>query len=151
MDEYFIGAGALLTAGPTASITGATLHAQPLRGLGARVEAAVIDFESTRVAELSRILVVAAGWTSARFRTEVARPLVEQRVCSLVEVIATLAQATGVEEVHLFAHWLPDEAMRAELAERGVRVLAHPLESIGRAALVCGQRLARWPAAVRAA
>ena len=29
MDEYLIGAGALLTAGPSATIRGATLHAQP--------------------------------------------------------------------------------------------------------------------------
>jgi hypothetical protein len=151
MDEYFIGAGALLTAGAKASIASATLHAQPERGLGAQVEAAVIDFESTRAGELSRILVVAAGWTGARFRAEVVHRLLDRRECSLADVIATLAQATEVKEVHLFAHWRPDEATVAALAGRGVRIVPHRLEAIGQAALVSGQRLARWPWAVRAA
>jgi hypothetical protein len=151
MDEYFIGAGALLTAGPTASITGATLHAQPERGLSQQVEAAVIDFESTRAGELSRILIVAAGWTGARFRAEIVHRLLDQRDCTLADVIAALAQAKGVAEVHLFAHWQPDAATLAALARRGVRLVAHPLEAIGQAALVSGQRLARWPWAVRAA
>ena len=74
MDEYFIGAGALLTAGPTASITGATLHAQTEPGLAGRVEAAVIDFEATQLGELSRILIVAAGWSGARFQSRGRRP-----------------------------------------------------------------------------
>ena len=151
MDEYFIGGGALLTAGPEASITGATLHAQTERGLAARVQAAVIDFEAARLTELSRILVVAAGWSTGRFQAQVVRRLLERRDCALADVIATLAEATGATEIHLFAHWLPDEATLARLAAHGVRVLAHPLESIGQASLVCGQRLARWPAPVRAA
>lgn len=151
MDEYFIGAGALLTAGPAASITGATLHAQPERGLGAQVEAAVIDFESLRASELSRILLVASGWTGARFRTEVVSRLLDQRDCSLADVIAALAEAKGVKEVHLFAHWRPDEATLAALADRGVRIVTHPLEAIGQASLVSGKRLARWPSGVRAA
>jgi hypothetical protein len=37
------------------------------------------------------------------------------------------------------------------LAERGIRVIAHPLEAIGQAALVSGQRLARWRSPGRAA
>lgn len=151
MDEYFIGAGALLTAGATASITGATLHAQPERGLGAQVEAAVIDFESLRASELSRILLVASGWTGARFRADVVSRLLDQRDCSLADVIAALADAKGVEEVHLFAHWRPDQGTLAALADRGVRIVAHPLEAIGQASLVSGKRLARWPAGVRAA
>jgi hypothetical protein len=151
MDEYFIGSGALLTAGASASIIGATLHAQPERGLAAQVEAAVIDFESPRASELSRILIVAAGWTGARFRTEIVQRLVEQRDCSLADVIAALARAKGVDEVHLFAHWQPDEATLGALADRGVRLVLHPLEAIGQVALVSGQRLARWPSRVRAA
>jgi hypothetical protein len=151
MGEYFIGAGALLTAGATASIAGATLHAQPEEGLAVQVEAAVINFESTRAGELSRILIVAAGWTGARFRAEIVRPLLDQCDCTLADVIAALAQAKGVDEVHLFAHWLPDEATLAALAGKGVRIVAHPLEAIGQAALVSGQRRARWPWSVRAA
>ena len=151
MDEYFIGAGALLTAGPTASIRGATLHAQTEPGLAPLVEAAVIDFESTRPGELSRILIAAAGWTAARFHGQVVCRLLERRVCALADVFETLAKATGAREIHLFAHWLPDEPTIALLEERGIQVLAHPLEAIGRAALVSGQRIERWPLPVRAA
>jgi hypothetical protein len=151
MDEYFIGAGALLTAGPTASIANATLHAQPERGLGASVEAAVVDFESTRAAGLSRLLIVAAGWSGARFRAEVVRRLLDRRDCTLADVILALAEAKGVKEVHLFAHWHPDQATLAALDDFGIRIIAHPLEAIGQAALVSGQRLARWPSAVWAA
>ncbi len=150
MDEYFIGAGALLTAGPTASITGATLHAQTGPGL-AGIEAALVDFEATQVAELSRILIVAAGWSGARFQAEVVGKLLALRECDLADVIATLAEATGTHEVHIFAHWLPDDATIALLADRGVHLLAHPLEAIGRAALVSGQRLKRWHSPIRAA
>jgi hypothetical protein len=151
MDEYLIGAGALLTAGPEASITGATLHAQTQRGLAGRVEAAVIDFEATHAWELSRILIVAAGWSPARFRSQVVRRLLDRGECALTDVISTLAEATGAGEVHLFARWLPDESTRTILADRGVRVLAYPLEAIGQASLVSGQRVERWPLPVRAA
>jgi hypothetical protein len=150
MDEYFIGAGALLTAGASASITGATLHAQTEQGMG-KVEAAVIDFEATRVGELSRILIVAAGWSSSRFRGEVVSRLLSQGECGLSDVMSILARATGAEEIHLFAHWAPDEATSAILEDRGIRVVAHPLEAIGQAALVSGQRIGRWRPPVRAA
>jgi hypothetical protein len=151
MDEYFIGAGALLTAGPAASIAGATLHAQTDPSLAGRVEAAVVDFEATQVAEVSRLLIVAAGWSGAQFRTEVVQRLLAERECTLADVIATLAEATGAAAVHIFAHWLPDDATKALLAGRGVRVLTHPLDALGRVALVSGQRLVRWPSPVRAA
>lgn len=145
MDEYFIGAGALLTAGPSASIAGATLHAQTEAGLAARVKAAVIDFESTRLAELSRVLVVAAGWSRPRFRSEVAERLLADRECTLAEVMAVLAEAAGTHEIHVFAHWQPDSETLRALENRGICVVAHPLEAIGQAALVCGQRVGRWP------
>lgn len=151
MDEYFIGAGALLTAGPAASIAGATLHAQTDPGLAGQVRAAVVDFEGTRLADVSRILIVAAGWSGTRFRAEVIRRLLAQRECALGDVISILAEATGTREVHLFARWLPDDATRARLAGQGLRVLTHPLEAIGQAALVSGQRLERWRSPVRAA
>ncbi len=151
MDEYFIGAGALLTAGPTATISGATLHAQT-EGVPARqVGAAVIDFESVSAAELSRLLIVAAGWSSAKFNAEVVSRLVAQRECGLSDVIGTLAQAVQVEEVHFFAHWQPSRSAMDDLRARGISLVAHPLEAIGRAALVSGQRIALWPARVRAA
>lgn len=146
MDEYFIGAGALLTAGEDASITGATLHAQPDLGAGEAVKAAVIDFEAMQPGELSRILIVAAEWSGGRFRAEVIRRLLDRRECSLADIFSTLAEATGSKTVHLFAHWRPDEATNRRMAERGIQVVAHPLAAIGRAALVCGQRVERWAA-----
>jgi hypothetical protein len=149
MEEYFIGAGALLTTGPAATISAATLHAQP--SLGGKVEAALVDFEATQVDELSRVLIVAGGWRGSRFRDEVTRRLLARRECALADVIATLAEATRAPQVHIFAHWCLDDATSARLAERGVRVLVHPLEVIGRVALVSGQRLERWPSPVRAA
>ncbi|HET6276331.1 MAG TPA: hypothetical protein VFE16_10420 [Candidatus Cybelea sp.] len=151
MDEYFIGAGAVLTAGPAASITGATLHAQPDFGLAGQVEAALIDFEAAQLGQVSRVLITAAKWTGPRFHAEVVRNLLRQAECSLAEVVATLADSTGASEVHLFAHWVPDGALTAAVARRGVRIVAHPLEALGPAALVSGQRLERWPAAARAA
>jgi hypothetical protein len=151
MDEYFIGAGALLTAGPTASIAGATLHAQPEPGLAERIQAAVVDFEATQASELSRLLIVAAGWSRPRFQEGVVRRLLAERECALADVLAILAEATGAAEVHLFAHWRLDDETATSLAERGIRVIAHPLEAIGQAALVSGQRLARWRSPGRAA
>lgn len=151
MDEYLIGAGALLTAGPEGSITAATLHAQMDPGLAGRVEAALVDFEGSQLAEVSRLLIIAAGWSSPRFRTAVVRKLLAQRQCELADVILTLAEATGARDIHLFARWQPDEATTAHLRERGVTVVAHPLDAIGQAALVCGQRLERWRPPVRAA
>ena len=145
MDEYFIGAGALITAGPSASIAGAALHAETEAGLAERVKAALIDFEATQLGELSRVLVVAAGWTVSRFRSEVVTRLLAERECTLADLMAVLAEATGTNEVHLFARWQPDAETCARLGERGVCVVAHPLESIGQAALITGQRVGRWP------
>jgi hypothetical protein len=144
MDEYLIGAGAILTAGPAASISSATLHAQVEGGLAQRVGAAIIDFEATQAVEVSRLLLVAQGWSGARFRADVVRRLLERRECTLADVISTLAEATGTSEVHLFAHWPLDQASAEALEERGLRVVAHPLEAIGQAALVSGQRVERW-------
>jgi hypothetical protein len=151
MDEYLIGAGALLTAGPEGSITAATLHAQMVPGLAGEVEAALVDFESGQLADVSRLLIIAAGWSGPQFRSAVFRKLLAQRQCELADVILTLAHATGAREIHLFARWRPDEATVARLRERGVGIISHPLDAIGQAALVCGQRLERWRPPVRAA
>jgi hypothetical protein len=151
MDEYFIGAGALLTAGPAASIAGATLHAQTDGALAGRVQAALVDFEGASLKELSRILIVAAGWTPSRFQAEVVKRLLARHECGLAEVIGTLAEATRSREVHIFAHWTLDDASITLLRERRVEVVGHPVEAIGQAALVSGQRLERWRSPVRAA
>ena len=151
MDEYLIGAGALLTAGPEGSITAASLHAQMAPALAGEVEAALVDFEASRLAEVSRLLIVASGWRGPQFRSAVVQRLLAQRQCELADVVLTLAEATGARNIHLFARWRPDEATGVRLAERGVSIVAHPLEAIGQAALVCGQRLERWRSPVRAA
>jgi hypothetical protein len=58
-----------------------------------------------------------------------------------------LARSAGSNEVHVFAHWLPDEATCAALEADGVALISHPLESIDAASLVCGQRRELWRAA----
>jgi len=151
MDEYFIGAGALLTAGPAATIRGATLHAQPEGALARQVAAALIDFESSGPDELSRLLIVAAGWSGSRFHAEVVARLLALRECGLIDVITTLADAVQTREVHLFARWSPDLATLDLLERGGICLTPHPLEVLGQAALVTGQRVERWHAPVRAA
>jgi hypothetical protein len=151
MDEYFIGAGALLTAGPAATIAGATLHAQTEGVAAGEVDAAVVDFESASVAQVSRLLILASGWSGSRFNAEVVSRLLAQRECGLTDVIGTLAEAVGVDQVHLFAHWQPDQTTVNALRGKGIMVIAHSLGAIGRASLVSGQRIALWPARVRAA
>jgi hypothetical protein len=151
MDEYFIGAGALLTAGPAATIRGATLHAQPGGALARQIAAGLIDFESVGPKELSRLLIVAAGWSGSRFRAEVVARLLVLRECGLSDVIATLADAVQTTEVHLFARWSPDQATLASLEKSGIRIVSHTLEALGQAALVSGQRVEHWRTPVRAA
>ena len=151
MNDYFIGAGAVLTAGPAASIATAALHAQTDASLAASVRAAVIDFESTSSAELTKVLVVAAGWNSSRVRRELVEPLVALRECSLADVIAQLARASGCAEVHVFAQWFADEQLCAAAAGQGVTLVSHSLDSIRQAALISGQRVSRWPSPLRAA
>jgi hypothetical protein len=151
MNDYLIGAGALLTAGPESSIAAAILHAQIEPLLAQQVGAALVDFEGSDPEELSRILIMASGWRRARFDAEVVAPLAARRECSLADVVAALAQSAGVREVHLFARWLPGPEMAAELCRRGVGLVAHPLGAIQQAALVTGQRFARWKPALRAA
>ncbi|MBV8526120.1 MAG: hypothetical protein JOY71_29100 [Acetobacteraceae bacterium] len=144
MDEYFIGAGAVLTAGKEASIRAASLHAQAGNGLAERVRAAVIDFEGTNAAEISRVILVAAGWSFGRFRTEVISRLLSRRDCSLADVMTILCRAIGTDELHLFAHWTPNPQDVADLQNAGLQLVQHPLEALGQAALVSGQRVRRW-------
>ena len=151
MDKYLIGAGAVLTAGPEGSITGATLHAQTDPLLAASVDVAVVDFESGRPAELSRILIVIKGWSRPRFGEAVIKPLLEARECSLGEVMAQLAAAAGVSEVHVFSRWAPDRELNATADAAGFHLVMHPLETIEQAALVFGQRVSRWRSPLQAA
>lgn len=145
--DYIIGAGAILETGESGTITPATLHADVDRALAQRVRVAAVDFEGTSVQAMQRLLVVAQGWNGAQFRTRVSETLREQRECTLADVLNTLAAQADAQEVHVFAHWLPDEATCAALASRGVALIAHPLESIRAASLVAGQRCRRWGAA----
>jgi hypothetical protein len=151
MSEYLIGAGAVLAAGPESSLTRASLHAQTDPHVAANIGAAVIDFEASDPEELSRIVIVAAGWSGSQFEAEIVRPLLARRECTAAEVMIELARATGSSAVHLFARWLPDAVMGAVLAKAGVELVCHPVEAIRQAALISGQRFSRWPAHLRAA
>lgn len=151
MDEYLIGAGAILTAGPAATVRSATLHAQTEPALARQIRAALVDFESTNADELSRVLLVATGWSASRFSDEVIAPLMEQRECGLADVLAALARATESPDVHLFARWLPAADVAQALGRLGITLICHPLEAIGRASLVTGQRVQKWRSPVRAA
>lgn len=151
MSEYLIGAGAVLTAGVAASIAGATLHAQTDSPAAGEIRAALIDFEAGSPNELSRIVLVAAGWSPSRFESEVIQPLLTRGECTLADVMERLAQATGARELHVFARWLPDMNLAGALGAQGVSLIGHPIEAIEQAALVCGQRLNRWRAPFRAA
>ena len=151
MDDYVIGSGALLTAGPNASIAAATLHAQTERGLAPAVRAALFDFESSVPSDLSRIVVVAAGWNARRFDTEVSTPLVNRGRNTLADILALLAAAVGTAELHVFARWFPDDVLVAALRRADVTLIAHPLETVRQAALISGQAYRRWTPPLRAA
>ena len=151
MNDYVIGSGAVLTAGPQASIAGATLHAQTDATIAAGVRAALVDFESGSLTELSKLVVFATGWNGARVKAELVAPLLVRGECTLADVVALLAHAAQTPEVHVFARWLPDDMLTAALRREGVTLVAHPIESIRQAALISGQSYVRWPSPLRAA
>jgi hypothetical protein len=140
MDDYMIGSGAILTAGPRATVTPATLHAQTDPLLAGVVRAAAIDYEGRRQSDLARLLLVAIGWNARRFAQGVVAPLITAGESSLADVLGTLGRAAGERVVHLFADWLPDSDLVEALNKQGVELVAHPLETIRRAALISGQR-----------
>lgn len=144
--EYMIGAGAILETGEAAKVTPAMLHARVDAALSRSVGAAAIDFEGSSADALRRLLVLVPGWNARRFRSSVTDALIEKGTCSLADVLAKLAAAAGVAEVHLFSHWLPDEDTCASLAQRGIGLVTYPLEAIRSAAVVAGQRHTRWKA-----
>ncbi len=151
MNDYVIGCGAVLTAGPNAAIAGAALHARTDSALAPQVRAALVDFESPSPAGLSKILIVGSGWTSARVSSELIGPLLARESSTLSDVIELLARATGAADVHVFARWLPDDVLAATLRRVGITLIAHPLEAIRQAALISGQTYVRWPSPLRAA
>lgn len=145
--DYIIGAGAILESGDDGGLTPANLHAHVDAALAQRVKAAAVDFEGASPRSLKRLLVVGQGWDAAAFRAGVGDRLRALRTCSLGDVLRTLAQAAATSEVHLFAHWLPDEGTVIELRQAGIDIVTHPLESIQAASVVAGQRHRRWHAA----
>jgi hypothetical protein len=151
MEEYVIGAGALLTAEPHASVAGATLHAQTDPAVATKARAVIVDFESTRLQDLSKIVIVVAGWNRQRFEREVIAPLRPRYQITLAEILATTATAAETPELHLFAHWLPDESLSTAVQSAGITLIAHPLETIHQAALISGQTYQYWRAPLRAA
>jgi hypothetical protein len=144
MNDYVIGSGAVLTAGPAGSIAAATLHAQTDVAIASGVSAAVVDFESPSADDLSKIVIVASRWTASRANRELIEPLLARSTATLADVIELLGRSTGAE-VHLFARWLPDELLAASLRRAGVTLICHALEDIRQAALISGQRYTRWP------
>jgi hypothetical protein len=144
--DYIIGAGAILETGESGTITPATLHANVDAALAQRVRVAAIDFEGTSVQAMQRLLIVAQGWNGAQFRAAISDELRARRECTLADVLTALAVHAQADEVHIFAHWLPDEATCETLASQNIAVVCHPLESISAASLVAGQRLRRWAA-----
>jgi hypothetical protein len=120
------------------------MHAKVDPFLARRAKAIAVDFESPRQADLDRLVLLVAGWTTGRFHDLVVEPLAARGQASLGQVLAACAVACGQREVQLFARWLPDRALCAEIAEFGVELVVHPLESIERAALVSGQRFSRF-------
>jgi hypothetical protein len=151
MNDYVIGSGAVLTAGPNGAIAGATLHAQTDAAIAASVRVALVDFESGTQTELSKIVMLASGWNPGRVKTELVAPLLARGTCTLADIASLLAKAAQSPEVHLFARWLPDDVFTAALSRDGIGLVVHPLESIRQAALICGQNYVRWPSPLRAA
>ncbi len=151
MNDYVIGAGAVLTAGPSATIAGATLHMQVDPLLAPAVHAALVDFESSGKGELTKVVVVAAGWNARRVQHDLVAPLLARGECTLADLLVALAQAAGTNEVHVFAQWLIDDVVSIAASKSGITLISHPLDSVRQAALISGQTFSRWPSPLRAA
>lgn len=146
MNEHLIGSGALLTAGANTLAMPASVHARTDPATALAVRAALVDFEGSASGELSRVVILAAGWTAQRFDAEIVRPLAAREALPLGDVLKTLGRATRVDEMHIFARWLPGEGLIATLRAANINVVAHPLETITQAVLICGQRYTQWHA-----
>jgi hypothetical protein len=146
MNDYIIGAGAILTAGAEGGIAPAALHVQTDPLLADTVSAAAFDFEGDRPNELQRLVVVASGWNARRFDERVTAALRLRGSACLGEVLVELARAVETERVHLFAAWLPDDRTLEIAGRAGITVVVHALETVGRASLVSSGRRLAWAA-----
>ncbi len=150
MDEYIIGAGAMLAGGLQATITGTKVHAEVSARVASRARAIAIDFESTRglagqpASDVQRLLIVAAGWAASTFQASVTGRLLHSGLCGVGDVLRALSDGTGQREVHLFAHWIPDDLLVGALRREGIELIAHSLDEIRRAALIADQAYTRW-------
>ncbi len=144
--DYIIGAGAMLTAGAQSSIARATLHAQTTDTDARSSKGVVIDFDSSRPAELRRLLILGVGLTPQSFHDCVTMRLIGSGDCDLERVIALLAAGLHTNEIHWFARWSPEESVLRALALQGVKLIVKPLEAIARAALVIERSFQTWPA-----
>ncbi len=151
MDEYIIGAGALLARGRQATITRTKVHAEVSARIAARARAIAIDFESTRASDVQRLLIVAAGWPASTFQVSVTGRLLHSGLCGIGDVLQALSDGTGQREVHLFAHWIPGDLLVGALRREGIELIAHPLDEIRRAALIADQAYTRWERPTQAA
>lgn len=146
MNDYIIGAGAILTTGAEGGIAPATLHAQTDPVLADTVRAAAFDFEGDRPNELERLIIVAPGWNARRFDERVTAALRVRGSASLGEVLVELARAVETDRVHLFAAWLPDDRTLEATGRAGLTIVVHAIEAVGRAALVSSGRRQAWAA-----
>lgn len=144
VEGYIIGSGAMLSAGPQASIRAAALHAQTDPELAGATGAVAVDFESVSQLDLTQLLVIAVGWDARQFDSEVARPLLARGTASVAEVLISLARATRRSRIDLFAAWEPDQLLVGALRASGIELIAHPLEAIACAALITSQKYKRW-------
>ncbi len=145
MEDYIIGSGVTVTSGEQATITPTALHAHVDPALAAIARAVAIDFEGTSTTAMRRLLLIAPGWNSGTFQRGVTSRLMELGTCGLAEVLKTLAMATGSREVHIFAHWLPDDETCVTLGGAGITLVVHSLDAIEQAALIADQRHLLWP------
>ena len=150
MNDYVIGAGAVLTAGPTATSRERHFTLKPMRSLAPTVRAALIDFESSSRAELTKVVVMATGWNARRVKDDLVAPLLARGECSLTDILVSLAEQRNPRSPRLRA------VARRRRNDRGGQPggrLARlaPLEAIRRAALISGQTFSRWPSPPRAA
>ena len=149
MEQYLIGGGAVLEAGARSTITRATLHAQIREEC--QPKAVLIDFEAGSFADVSRLLVLGSGFTAERFETTVTAKFLQRGVCGFDDVAAILAECLETDEVHVFSRWEATAEMAAALQARGIRLRAHALDQIERAALVTETRLRIWDGPSQAA
>jgi len=149
--DYIIGAGAMLTAGEQSSIARATLHAQVLEGQADGSTAVVVDFDSSRPAELRRLLILGVGLSPQSFHDGVTSRLIGSGDCDLERLIAVLASGLGTRRIHWFARWTPSEAVLVNLRAQGVTLVPKPLEAILRAALVIERSFETWDRAAELA